>query len=347
MRKARIAVFIIVALSVVFSIKPSPALMSKGCPATPETMMRILVHSMMAIYNILPIKIGAIPVAPFPAYDNPASWPFPICICWRGPIPVPGLTISFWEPIMIYETVKIPFCFPTIGIDMPISDISKGLLTGTDTEKTMGQAERLIFAQVHELTYPVWKLLDLFTDFICMSGGDDVDVTYVSEVDPFWQNDLLNAIIHDPATILFANPIAILACMADAAAAVVTRPIDVLYWCVGTWGTIYPTTGHAGVRSGVITANVLLANRQLYRSSVSKIITIGSPCVTGTCQPYVAPFWKKTQFSWLELFPVLQSIRMKIGKPPMTWAFGKNPPVPGKGDHFVWQLYRERECCAF
>jgi len=332
---------------------PSLALLRPGCPASPETMLRVLTNSIATLYNILPIKIGAVPLFPFPgAYDTKASWPFPICFCLRPPlfIPLPGLAIGHWEPIEAYEVVKVPFCFPSLGFDIPTPAPIKGLLAGKEADRMSNGEHQAPFAQVHQLTYEVWRIIRLFMDFICLTPMGEIDVSYITEVDPFWQNDLLNAILNDPATVLFANPVAQLACMVDAAKSAlpkVGRPIDVLFWCMGTWGSIYPTTGHTMDEAGYINGNLDLANKQLYRSLTGRIITTGRPTVTGMCQPYIRPFWKKSQYSWLMLFPVCMGKRMPIGRPSITWSQGKNPPVPGRCDHFVWMLYRKRECCAF
>jgi len=333
---------------------PGHALFSMGCPASPATMLTVLTNSMATLYNVLPIKIGAIPIAPFPdAYETKSSWPLPICFCLRPPllIPFPGLAISYWEPIEGYEVVKIPFCFPALGFDIPITQaVSRGLLAGEDADSLSNGKHQAAFAQVHQLTYEVWRVIRLFTDFVCLTPMGEIDVSYITEVDPFWQNDLLNAILNDPATLLFANPIAQLACIVDAARAALPKagkPIDMLFWCMGSWGSVYPVTGHTADEQGYTCGNLAIANKQLYRSLTGKIITTGKPTVTGSCQPYIKPFWKKSQYSWLQLFPVVMGKRMPIGRASITWSYLKNPPVPGKCDHFVWMLYRKRECCAF
>jgi conjugal transfer pilus assembly protein TraU len=327
-----------------------------GCPADPESAVQIATSSIATLYNVFPIKIGAVPVFPLPGvYDDPLEYPLPVCVCLL-PFPRFGLTISNWEPIEIFEVVKIPFCFPSIGMDMPVDEIVSGLLMGGDSEQTLEQTSPSSdekFLQVHEATFPVWKIVGLFEDFICLNltgeMEEDIDLVYISEVDPFWQNDLLTAIFKQPETILFANPIAALACMADAAAAslpVIGRPINTLYWCMGTWGLVYPTTGHMGDLN-LTSASVAMASRALYNSPTGKMVTTGIPLVSGSCQAYPASFWKKSQFSWLELYPVTQVLRMQVGRASITWSFLKNPPVPGKCDHFVWLLYRKVDCCAF
>jgi conjugal transfer pilus assembly protein TraU len=64
----------------------------------------------------------------------------------------------------------------------------------------------------------------------------------MTEVMPTWQSGALAAIIQ-PESILFGNPAAGLACMADSAAAAAGTVLDPLFWCMGSWGNTYPLAG--------------------------------------------------------------------------------------------------------
>ncbi|WP_072215137.1 TraU family protein [Campylobacter coli] len=55
-------------------------------------------------------------------------------------------------------------------------------------------------------------------DAACMNITGGVDIAYMTEVDPLWQDDELTALIN-PEALLFGNPILNLACMADSASA--------------------------------------------------------------------------------------------------------------------------------
>ena len=71
----------------------------------------------------------------------------------------------------------------------------------------------------------------------------DFDMLYVSELDPTWNNDEL-AFFTNPEASLVATPVAQAACPADAVASTARHPIDKLFWCAGSWGFIYPLSGH-------------------------------------------------------------------------------------------------------
>ncbi|AVZ00461.1 hypothetical protein DAI21_22910 (plasmid) [Lelliottia sp. WB101] len=57
--------------------------------------------------------------------------------------------------------------------------------------------------------------------YVCwLSSGGDLDIAYLSELDPMWNDSSLSVIIN-PEAVLFNNPIAQAACAADAAASLV------------------------------------------------------------------------------------------------------------------------------
>ncbi len=64
----------------------------------------------------------------------------------------------------------------------------------------------------------------------------------MTEFDPMWNDDEFSMLINPEAS-LFANPIAQAVCSVDALKAAEGFPIDRLFWCAGSWGSIYPFTG--------------------------------------------------------------------------------------------------------
>jgi conjugal transfer pilus assembly protein TraU len=71
----------------------------------------------------------------------------------------------------------------------------------------------------------------------------DMDIAYLSEVDPMWNDSTLSMIIN-PEAALFGNLIAQAACAADAAASSAGLPLSPLFWCAGAQGSMYPFTGY-------------------------------------------------------------------------------------------------------
>ena len=109
-----------------------------------------------------------------------------------------------------------------------------GKLQGARADLADGTNTRKMFAQMHYYISPVWKMLDMFTDLPCIED-DGFDVALITEVLPTWQSATLGAIIQ-PEAILFGNPAAGLACMADSAAAAAGKVVDPLFWCMGSAG---------------------------------------------------------------------------------------------------------------
>ena len=98
------------------------------------------------------------------------------------------------------------------------------------------------FYQVHWYVYPVIYWLELLVDFLCLEQ-QSFDVAYMTELDPLWNADELSFILN-PEAALFGNPIAQAACAADCAATSAGFPMDMLFWCGGCQGSLYPFTGN-------------------------------------------------------------------------------------------------------
>ncbi|ETT05724.1 TraU domain protein, partial [Providencia alcalifaciens F90-2004] len=87
------------------------------------------------------------------------------------------------------------------------------------------------FYHVHWYKYPLTYWLNIIMSLGCLEKGD-MDIAYLSELDPLWNDSSLSSIIA-PEAFVFANPIAQGACAADAIASVTGRPLNALFWCAG------------------------------------------------------------------------------------------------------------------
>ena len=148
------------------------------------------------------------------------------------PVPVPGIPISFWEPARLVDVTKSPMCMVSLG----------GISLGTAPQRGMkDDKEGDAFYHVHYYIYPVIYWLELLMDFMCLEAAS-VDVAYLTEFDPLWNDDVKTTILN-PEAILFGNPIAQGACIADCMAASAGLSLDALFWCSGCQGSMYPYTG--------------------------------------------------------------------------------------------------------
>ena len=294
--------------------------------------------SMVNWHSIFPISIAGKNVVPSADVVKTVSLAkSPVCAC---PIPIPpfirpGIPIGFWEPARLVETVKDAWCFPSIGVEF---DLLPGAMLDGTTGLSRSNVEET-FAQAHYFIFPVWAMLELLKDLVCVEGSG-FDVAYITELDPLWQSDILTAIIQ-PEAILFANPVSQLACIADSVSSTAGLSLSPLFWCMGSWGSAYPLTGHIG-SADYVEANAGIAARLIYKLSRQLLI-----CDTNVtlCSCVPTPIWVKHNYKLHVAKPVKDFSSHPIGRSGLLWAYLKNPPYAG--DNFVWVLFRRVGCCAF
>lgn len=285
---------------------------------------------------IFPISIAGIPIdlGNHPP-DNTSSEFF--CQCeGQGYLGI-GFVVSFWEPARMVDTVKDPWCFPGIGMELDGGSTGLGY-TGGGSYRPNGVGN-IAFQHYHYYIMPLWAVLDLFTDIPCLSDETTFDLAMVSEIRPDWGDDLTAANLF-PETALMANPATVLACMADAAASAVQKPIDALYWCIGAWGTTYPATGHI-VAKDYVAANAGIAAKALYVNARTALLPDRA---VNYCGATYMPMWVKSHWRIQQVDPVTDNRCHALGHPGILWTHGKNKTVGG--DNFSWLLFRKVECCV-
>ena len=266
-----------------------------------------------------------------------------VCSC---PFPPPvyrrvGITVSFWEPARFVETVKDPYCFPSIGKQLSHSSSSRSpILGGGSSDQGTDQGDPSSFAQAHYFIFPVWSIMGLFTDYACVENGG-MDIAYITEVDPLWNNDSL-AFIINPEALLFANPIAQLSCIADSVSSNLGRPIDALFWCIGSGGSVYPLTGHVN-DDNLVQANNDIAERMIYKLGREGLLW---DMAVYYCSGVPTPIWIKSHYKLQIVKPVRGFQCIPIGRSSLIWGIAKNPPTY-IGDNFLWMIFRKRWCCAY
>ncbi len=282
---------------------------------------------------MLPLRIAGIEILKGIIPDMQSTVSSPICVC-PDPFPRIGIPVSFFEPSRLIEVVKDPYCFPTMGFGLPMSKLQTG---------TIGDAhdKSRTFFQAHYYIFPVYAIIELFTDFICMEKTG-YDIAYITEVDPLWNDDSLSLIIN-PEALLFGNPATQMACVADSIASQVSTPLDFLFWCKGSWGNAYPMTGNTNTNN-LIEDTASIASSLIYKLH-REILLWGSWGQLGLCGYYPAPIWRKSAYRLQLIAPIPHPMAMTIGTMAQKWGFGKD--IPGMGDNFGYLLFKKRECCAF
>lgn len=270
-----------------------------------------------------------------PDTDNPK---LPICLCPNNIPPRPGIAIGFWEPVRMVDVTKRPFCMVSMGgknvAPKGFSKLGEG---------SHGSINNHAVWHIHWYINPVLGILNVLTDLACRENTL-FDLAYLTELDPLFHDDEL-AFILNPEAILFANPIAQAACAADCIKATVGRPFDLLFWCAGCQGGMYPFTGNvsdhiAPIQSTSLTVEKFIAklHRQLQLWETSGEAAL--------CQPLPAPIVKKSQYRLQTTYPVVGTGRFScnpFGRSTLLHDSFKEIPVTGEDfGYFIW---RKRNCC--
>jgi len=293
---------------------------------------------------MFPITIAGVPITP--SLDEEAKKATghhgkPICVCPTGlPPPLsqrPGIPISFWNPQHMIEVVKDAFCFPFIGAGLV--NPAKGALCGGSNKSTQSKPTGQTFFQAHVVVFSIGELLDILKDFVCFETID-LSFAYMTEVDPLWNDDSL-AFINQPETLVFANYYAQLACTADSVMSNAGHPMSPLFWCEGSWGSVYPLTGHAS-NERIVEASALVAGRMTYK--MARQLMLWDDAVT-QCARIPMPIWIKSHYKLQIARPILGMQCIPIGRSSMIWGPAKNPTIPG-ADNFLYMLFNKVRCCA-
>jgi conjugal transfer pilus assembly protein TraU len=330
------------------------------CPSKPilETLFTDVCWSC-----VFPFRLGGVDILTLGMPDTPWSVNQVLCACDDSLLP--GVTVSFWEPIRLIEVVREPYCFPSLaGLRLSPDTISHA---GTYDESRQGGAHQAGFYQVHYVAFPIWQILGLTVAFVsgalhditiglfpdlskCFSVGGfdapDLALLYLTELDPLWNDDELGVLLN-PEAVLFGNPVTQAVCAADCVAASAGFPLDPLFWCAGCWGSLYPFGGTVAGPVGEIDSASLLAARALakFNREFLEGVTTGTQAL---CRKQFTGFIKKSQYRLQLIYPIPTTQKPgccpPIGRSTMIWGSGKSFPI--RGEDFVFLVFRKKECCA-
>lgn len=284
---------------------------------------------------IFPITVSGVNVTP--GYSDLANHKKAICTC-AGMPPKVGIPISFWEPARLVDVTRHAYKFLGLG----------GISLGHESVKNRGTVGivadgpgQTSFYHVHWYCFPILTLLEIFTDFNCLEKSE-MDILYMSEFDPLWNDDSLSLIVN-PEAALFGNPAAQLACVADCTASSFSKPQDKLFWCAGCEGSLYPLNGTVGHHVGAIQASALIVHRtiaKMHRLGVQSGYEEDEYCIS---KPM--PIIKKSLYKTQLIYPIAQTKVpcQALGKTDLLWGAGKS--YPKGGEDFVYMVWTKRQCC--
>lgn len=221
------------------------------------------------------------------------------CICTGlGGAPELGVLHGSFHPSRMVEIVRQSYCSPSLGgVKISNSYLNNGHGPEENEPGELGRA----FYHYHYFAFPLYAILELLNVVDCSEDGfTDVDLMYLSELDPTW-NDPDMARLLVPETDLFANPLAVVQMTVDCVASTLGRPINEIYWSAGCWGHLYPFSGDESEDSRV-EGTSLLATRALaalHRRGLAKS-TIG---IDAACGATYFPTIQKSMYQMSMLFP--------------------------------------------
>lgn len=300
---------------------------------------------------LMPISIGGMSVGKgvAPAKRDIANPVSPICGCTKGNsvVPIPGISIGFWEPVRLVDVTRTPYCMVNLG----------GISLGSDPKRIGGPSKGYArrgressFYHLHYYVYPLIYWLELLTDFACLEQSS-FDVAYMSEFDISWNDPKLGSLLN-PEAILFGNPIAQIACGLDCASATLSTGIDSMFWCSGCYGNMYPFSGSNSDHGGGVQTSSLLTTRilaKLHRIGLARETSTTDASIDGKiCNKQVSLKLKKSQYK-LQLVNPRSSSR-GIG----CWPLGLSDMVysafneyPYDGEDWGYLIWRKKNCCFF
>ncbi|NQY43847.1 MAG: TraU family protein, partial [Legionellales bacterium] len=267
----------------------------------------------------------------------------PICACRRppNPVPIPGLSIGYWQPTRMIEVTRTPYCMVTLGgVDMGGGIKRHGAINSDEN------GNRSSFYQVHYYVYPILHMLELLTgDFLCLDKSK-YDIGYMTELDVTWNNDEWAAMLN-PEALLFGSLPLQAACAADSVAANIKFPLDSLSWCAGSQGSLYGFTGHISNHNGGVEASLLLVQIMLAKLHRVGVLyeTSGKKCL---CEKKLRPVIKKSQYKTQMVYPkALTNSKLScnpLGQTSMVWGAGRE--FPYKGEDFAYLIFQKTNCCV-
>lgn len=308
---------------------------------------------------LFPMKVAGVRVSREGVSDPKTDAPA-VCTCRRGAVPVPGLNMSFWEPLRTVEIVRQPYCLVSLGgvsMDPGIHAPAHGRsaqrnasvnvsFAGNVGEDGMGTpSSGTAFYQAHWYHTPWLFILESVVDTSCLENAA-WDLAYLTELDPVW-GDALASFILAPESAIFANPVAAAACALDCRAAYANAPVNELFWCSGCQGSLYPLSGWIAGMTSSLQAWHLIAARMTVKLGREGLLWAAYG-EKGQCGPYFEPIPRKDVWRTQLVYPTVTASGDKccrpLGAPTQTWGSGKTPPYTGEDGAIL--LWRMRDCCA-
>ena len=325
---------------------------NNGCTSAGTFSTKLL--SGMCWDCVLPIIVGAKTLATslgqnkwsagVPEDAASASLGGAMCMCYdNNGVPSIGIRTSLWEPFRLAELERQSGCSSVLnGIRFPFDKLNYGV-DNTHWASRTEDHPTLTKKHYHYYSFPLMTMLDMWLPRNCNPGFYmDLDVMYLSEIDPTWNYDEIAFFTH-PEAALIASPFGAIACLPDAFMSQISKPIKMLYWCAGSWGVMFPTTGHTTYNRDTLESTSLMVARILYalHRRGMEYKTMGRDAM---CGGSLAPYLPKNQYRFSMFHPVPETEKNHgFGDNQLLWGIGRLFPVAGEDPVYV--VWRWLDCC--
>lgn len=268
-----------------------------------------------------------------------------VCFCPdKAGVPEIGIPLGGWFPVFITETITKPYCSPSLG-GISLAGETR-IAVGGDVQKTRTVNDRAVsdsaFLHFHTFSFPIVQMLELFMEADCNPDGYvDMELQYISEPDPLWNDNLLSAII-TPEAFLFTNPAAMLVCTAECNT-ISSDPDGLAHWCAGCWGGVYPFVGHANHNGSTVKHTSLIATKAL-AALHRRLLAYRTYGEDAACKKQMAPTLTKEQYRLGMFFPSPEATtNHPLGESTLLWGESRNRA--SSGSNHVYVGYRYQDCC--
>lgn len=321
--KLSLRLFLIAAL--LLSIPPLPAEEGKFINPVTDICWKCL----------FPIHLGGVNVTP--NQKDYSDYKPSICAC-AGMPPKAGIPLAFWEPMALIDVTRTPYKSIALGG----MTLSGSTIRGRGAISHVGDSNRHSYYNVHYYKFPLISLLGLIPGFSCVEKGSDIDIAYISELDPYWLDDEWSNVLN-PEAYLFSNPLAQAACIPDCVSTSLENPLDKLFWCAGCSGSLYPLMGQVAHHVGAIQASHLLVHRLLSKMHATGMLKGAKK--GEYCEKKLMPRLKKSLYKTQLTHPIAntQGPCNPLGKSDILWGSGQTYPYGG--EDFVYLIWSKRHCC--
>lgn len=292
--------------------------------------------------NMFPITVAGTPISVMPGSNDLADAQDQqqgVCMCDVLGLPLPGIIISFWEPLYIAEVVDEPGCLTTMGgVDTKLLPRRKASARKLPSSDRTNPRNHMF---VHWYNYPVLAVTGIGSHLKCASTGS-INIGSLTEVDPFWLNEAWTNAAY-PEGLMFSSLPMILACIPDAIASNANRPIDQLTWCQGAT-SVYPMYGFSESYKNELDGNLEILGKFMQKKHrhAELLKTTGSKALCGGS--YV-PNVVRSQYRLDPIQPGRTNKTAMLGKDAQLWGYAPHIMNDVRRMDTAFLVWVARNCC--